>query len=429
MHQRKLVGRNPLCAAALLSAYSCTGLAYEWRAEPQFVMQGLGYTDQWFDSREAAIAYASVPYEFPTTGPICDIGMVRRFTEPPNPVWTVTHEILSTSTGSDECPRVNVSHYQCKPGYVWDVLEKTCIDAPPKYLLKIAGGGTVQPNGLLAGLVASVKDTNGAPVAHAAVEIAAKVVSRSGFHEHGSSDVDGHDTGRPVGWLRAPCAASPSQCLRGDKTITVTTNHLGEAPFEFRAPAPAGIHELVARCVGTACEPAEPHVIDVRELDLVEVTTADTKFRRIVGLTARHPRKNAYLQEEALTVLEDLGSAYFDLYNEGLVLNDASLEWGGLFDVDADHPWSVPHKEHRCGRAIDLRGSGHLGAGAIPLSRDAQFREVASLAGVDVHAHPCVEKNGVQDCGNAHYHLWLLGKARKESTAIVTGGITCTDLP
>lgn len=435
MHQRKRAAIASICGAVFLGGgYISTATANEWLAHPQFVMQIFGYTDQWFESRAAAIAYASEPYQFPTTStPYCNIEVLRRFTDPPNPTWTVTHEILSTSTPSDECPRVNVTHYQCKPGYLWDVLEKTCIDAPPRYLLMILGDATVQPNGLLSGLVASVKDANDAPVANALVEISAKVLARSGFHEHGTSDTDGHDTARPRGRLRAPCTADAVQCPPGDAAVTVTTNHLGQAPFEFQAPAPAGIHELVGRCIGRECEPAEPHVIDVRVPDLVEVTTADTMFRKIEGLTTRHPRKNNYLQETARSILEDLGREYFAAYGEGLVLNDASLEWGGLFDVDPV-PWSVPHKEHRCGRAIDIRGDGHKGLGAIPASRDRGFRRMAEPLGIAVKSHPCVYQkaaNGTQvlNCDNAHYHLWLLGKEGKETSAIVTGSITCADLP
>jgi len=36
-----------------------------------------------------------------------------------------------------------------------------------------------------------------------------------------------------------------------------------------------------------------------------------------------------------------------------LYINDMSLPWGGLFDVN--HDWRVPHKLHRCGNHADIR--------------------------------------------------------------------------
>ncbi len=42
-----------------------------------------------------------------------------------------------------------------------------------------------------------------------------------------------------------------------------------------------------------------------------------------------------------------------DFSDTGIMrLNDMSLPWGGLFDIDID--WSTPHSLHRVGKSVDI---------------------------------------------------------------------------
>lgn len=61
-----------------------------------------------------------------------------------------------------------------------------------------------------------------------------------------------------------------------------------------------------------------------------------------------------------ITKLRELGEKYFAKTHKDIVITDASLPWGGRFDIEAEHPqhptpWQPPHAEHRNGRQADVR--------------------------------------------------------------------------
>ena len=103
-------------------------------------------------------------------------------------------------------------------------------------------------------------------------------------------------------------------------------------------------------------------------------------------------------------------------------LNDASLIWGGVFDIKGN--WISPHEGHRKGIVIDVRANDDTGAtGAIPLSSFDNLKKMASsYYGADTQVHctsnktdgqnrktpTCVGKDGSQDT-NRHFHILLLG--------------------
>ena len=59
--------------------------------------------------------------------------------------------------------------------------------------------------------------------------------------------------------------------------------------------------------------------------------------------------------------LRQLGEKYFAKRKKDIVITDASLQWGGRFDIQASdpknpgHEWLPPHAEHRNGRQADIR--------------------------------------------------------------------------
>ena len=52
------------------------------------------------------------------------------------------------------------------------------------------------------------------------------------------------------------------------------------------------------------------------------------------------------------TRIEKLAKAYFEKFNEKLVINDGSLRYGGLYDFKEN--WAPPHKGHRDGTNVDI---------------------------------------------------------------------------
>ncbi len=50
-----------------------------------------------------------------------------------------------------------------------------------------------------------------------------------------------------------------------------------------------------------------------------------------------------------------LGEQYHAQRHKNIVITDASLPWGGRFDIEPANEWVPPHAEHRNGRQADVR--------------------------------------------------------------------------
>ncbi|MEW6068696.1 MAG: hypothetical protein AB1610_10455 [Nitrospirota bacterium] len=71
-----------------------------------------------------------------------------------------------------------------------------------------------------------------------------------------------------------------------------------------------------------------------------------------INATPSFLTENHYGTENTLWLLLDLAMGYFETGSGTLRINDISLEWGGLFDIDAN--WATPHKSHRTGKNVDV---------------------------------------------------------------------------
>jgi hypothetical protein len=82
-----------------------------------------------------------------------------------------------------------------------------------------------------------------------------------------------------------------------------------------------------------------------------------------------------------------------------LHVNDASLEWGGKFDLSGG--WTGPHVEHRHGTVVDVRANNQ--STAIPVENFDEFISRADDYGADAYLEsPTV--------GRRHFHLRLLNR-------------------
>jgi hypothetical protein len=97
-------------------------------------------------------------------------------------------------------------------------------------------------------------------------------------------------------------------------------------------------------------------------------------------------------------------------YPPVLHLNDASLPWGGVYDICARPgactengivAWYGPHAEHRRGSVVDVRANGS--DGSIPAINKKRFKSFLENAGV-----PYLHES--QGSTNEHFHIRLLGK-------------------
>lgn len=81
--------------------------------------------------------------------------------------------------------------------------------------------------------------------------------------------------------------------------------------------------------------------------------------------------------------LQSLASQYFAATGDAITCTDASLEWGGRFDLNLD--WRPPHAEHFYGNTADIR--------SFDIKDPQAFDSAAAAAGLTV----LVESN--------HYHV------------------------
>lgn len=181
----------------------------------------------------------------------------------------------------------------------------------------------------------------GNPIAGIAVSFSTDVIPNSGGHEH-------HDAARPKGTLSG---------TQG------TTDANGEVKATFRVPEIAGIHTIKANC-GTCSNSPATEEIQVKVSDLLPISpkppnNADGTF--VYALTSvdethqgsgRYHRNQYYLTQQARQNLRAMIEAFAAEGWGTVALNDASLYWGGRYDIGSN--WRAPHAGHRDGREIDV---------------------------------------------------------------------------
>jgi len=136
------------------------------------------------------------------------------------------------------------------------------------------------------------------------------------------------------------------------------------------------------------------------------VALPDSDLYSSTGATKAHPF-NYYARQDVIDKLKNIAKEYSETFPKalGLVFNDMSLPWGGLFDIGEevlcpdDKPckyWVAPHRSHRDGYNVDLKTNG-LTAGQL-----IQIKSIAEKQGASV-----------LDEGN-HYHLNFKSKSDKD---------------
>lgn len=190
----------------------------------------------------------------------------------------------------------------------------------------------------------------------------------------------------------------------GNLSVTGGTTPL---TFAYTAPAVSGDYTITAKCVDDSCGEATGKVwVGVKGL----VNIPSSGFWNLIGDTGIHPAGH-YLSGDALGKLMDLAQlytqVYFPLNTTVLQLNDASLERGGLFDIDfvgRTMFWTPPHAEHRRGVVIDIQANGT--ATAIPQQNFEDFEALMRRRLGMTWRPENLNRSG------GHYHVRLLGIAQ-----------------
>ena len=285
--------------------------------------------------------------------------------------------------------------------YIYEYSKMRCertIPDPETYTITLTPAApTTEPSTLLS-FNAVVKDQNGVVKPNKLVTIKADVQGGTGGHIHNEN--------RPKGGFTCSSALglSPASC-------TLTTDASGQAPFEFMATPISGKHTITATCDG--CGNTETKSVDVMVSGLIPIPDAPLLYslkdsKGVVGAIAGQHTANHYLTSTAIEQLVELANLYKTKINTKsvLYLNDASLEWGGLFDVSIDAPWSSPHILHDRGVSLDIRAenSGPNNEGAVPVTALLKFFTVADRNNFDAAMH-CLDIKGASKIGSSCYGI------------------------
>lgn len=283
----------------------------------------------------------------------------------------------------------------CEPGYEFDAAGTGCVSKQYILELTIKPADKVEPSGS-ATVTATVKDAQGKGKSGVTVSLKVDVEAGSGGHDH--------DAGRHVSPYTGTLSAA-----------TGTTGPDGAVSFTFGAPEVSGTHTFTAKCISPSCANEGKAKINVKVDGLVPIPEEPEIYNLI---TKNMHSDNHYLTGNAINQLVVLAINYHHLYPKDPVLhlNDASLVWGGKFDINGN--WVGDHGAHRRGTVIDIRANTALGN--IPERLFTDFEKLAdgtkqadgiTSANAELHCStgrdPSVD-NCVDD-DNRHYHVLLLG--------------------
>lgn len=237
--------------------------------------------------------------------------------------------------------------------------------------------------------------SGGQPKSGVAVGFAVKVTDKSGGHDHSGTD-------RPNGTV------SPAQG---------STDANGEIKLKYVAPEVAGTYTITATC-GSCSNAYAVKVVEVKVPDLVNIFKLPFRDSQWaypgIGQTTKHADQH-YLTVAAATRMLDISRKFQKIWPAApkLTLNDASLVWGGKFDISG--AWEQnprAHAEHRLGDNIDIRANS--APGAVPSNiRDVVVRWLRKTSRPKDDIPPEFVIDSVnplwENPGNAneHFHLRL----------------------
>ncbi|QGY32519.1 hypothetical protein [Pantoea cypripedii] len=157
-------------------------------------------------------------------------------------------------------------------------------------------------------------------------------VPDSGGHFHGSNTNDPLVVG----------AISPT-------TIVLPSSYPQNVPATYTASETCGSVRLIVR---TAKPSVIEHLIEIMIQGLQPIQSSSCL--KLKTPTAAHPSPY-WATQTMIEKLNHCAAAYNQATNKPLTITDASLQWGGRFDLNQD--WGPPHKEHRNGNQADIRSN------------------------------------------------------------------------
>lgn len=170
-----------------------------------------------------------------------------------------------------------------------------------------------------------------APQGGLVVDLTVEAIEGSGGHSHDGSRQKGEitdDSGNKI------------------NSITFAEGET-EKRAKYKASEIAGEEKLIAEIRGglTKCE----ETVNVKVPGLFDLGVGGSY--RLTGSTGTHPA-NHYGTDSTIVSVNYMANDYLGETGTILGINDMSLPWGGLFDVNEN--WSAPHSWHRIGESVDI---------------------------------------------------------------------------
>lgn len=137
-----------------------------------------------------------------------------------------------------------------------------------------------------------------------------------------------------------------------------------DSPVQYTASQISGEEKITATLQDTGEKVSKSIFIMVPALGPL----AAGQFYALTGSTGSHP-DNHYGTNTTVSNIQVIARDYFENSEEGVKIgiNDMSLIWGGLFDIDGN--WVSPHSLHRIGKSVDV---DHEGVDEIKLDKFAK---------------------------------------------------------
>lgn len=296
-----------------------------------------------------------------------------------------------------------------------------------QFSLTLSSAGDLEPSGTTAGDANSSKamsvfvksEKTGLAKSGAVVRVTLDAVAGSGGHLHNEPAPNARPKGTlvkgPLPSDRLDC--TPTSGILGSYDCTTQVD--GYAKFTYFAPIVSGTHAIIAACTTPICiNNPQTAAVDVKVAGLSQIpessvyalTEADGSA---IGAKAGRHTDNHNMTPAAADALWRLAARYRfeNRFQQGagttpriLYLNDASLPWGGVYDIST--VWQSPHREHRRGTVVDVRANGATGAipsGDIKLLFKRMLNEEVRMSGISfLHENPGTT--------NEHFHIRLLGR-------------------
>ena len=334
--------------------------------------------------------------------------------------YTLTATCTNPLCANSQSATINVV---CPAGTQLNAAGTACVEA---FSLTLnAPPGDLEPSGTAAGDANSSKamsvyvksEKTGLAKSGAVVRVTLDAVAGSGGHLHNEPAPNVRPKGTLVKGALAKLDCTPTNGILG--SYDCTTGADGYAKFTYFAPIASGTHAIIAACTTPICiNNPQTAAVDVKVAGLSQIsdstlyalTEADGS---VIGAKAGRHTDNHNMAPAAADALWRLAARYrFEgRFQQGagttpriLYLNDASLPWGGVYDIST--AWQPSHLEHRRGTVVDVRANGATGAipsGDIKLFFKRMLNEEVRMSGISfLHENPGTT--------NEHFHIRLQGR-------------------